>query len=80
MLNPTNIMRQFEELGAIITQLRSENASLKEQIKGYQKQQPVAWVEVIDRDYGPYNFHGVQLLDNGKHELFVKLKEVESNE
>lgn len=31
------------------------------------QQEPVAWVEVIDRHEGPYNFHGKELLDSGKH-------------
>ncbi|MFU4289880.1 hypothetical protein ACM72V_26430 [Pseudomonas aeruginosa] len=36
-----------------------------------EKQEPVAWVEVIDRDYGPYNFHGKRLLPKGKHQLYA---------
>ncbi|MFF6644169.1 hypothetical protein ACET4I_09490 [Pseudomonas aeruginosa] len=31
----------------------------------------MAWVEVIDRDYGPYNFHGKRLLPKGKHQLYA---------
>ncbi|WP_275628971.1 hypothetical protein [Pseudomonas sp. 273] len=34
-------------------------------------QEPVAWVEVIDRDYGPYNFHGKRLLPKGKNQLYA---------
>ena len=36
-----------------------------------EKQEPVAWVEVIDRDYGPYNFHGKRLLPKGKYQLYA---------
>lgn len=36
-----------------------------------EEQEPVAWVEVIDRDYGPYNFHGKRLLPKGKHQLYA---------
>ncbi len=36
-----------------------------------EKQEPVAWVEVIDRDYGLYNFHGKRLLPKGKHQLYA---------
>ncbi|HHK4853797.1 TPA: hypothetical protein ACQT0F_006420 [Pseudomonas aeruginosa] len=36
-----------------------------------ERQEPVAWVEVIDRDYGPYNFHGKRLLPKGKHQLYA---------
>ena len=35
------------------------------------KQEPVAWVEVKDRNEGPYEFHGMQLLDSGKHHLYL---------
>ena len=35
------------------------------------EQKPVAWVDVIDRHEGPYNFNGLELLDSGKHLLFT---------
>ena len=35
------------------------------------EQQPVAWVEVKDRHEGPYQFHGLELLDSGKHNLYA---------
>jgi len=35
------------------------------------EQQPVAWVEVKDRHEGPYEFHGLELLDSGKHNLYA---------
>lgn len=35
------------------------------------EQQPVAWVEVKDRHEGPYEFHGIELLDSGKHNLYA---------
>ncbi|MBF0675547.1 hypothetical protein [Pseudomonas sp.] len=35
------------------------------------EQQPVAWVEVKDRHEGPYEFHGIELLDSGKHYLYA---------
>ena len=37
-------------------------------------QEPVAWVEVVDRHEGPYNFHGKELLDSGKHNLYTTPK------
>lgn len=33
--------------------------------------EPVAWVEVIDTDEGPYNFNGLKLLAMGKHNLYT---------
>ena len=36
-----------------------------------QQAEPVAWVEVIDRDEGPYEFHGQKLLPRGKHSLYL---------
>lgn len=54
----------FLTLTCEITQLKSKLAELE-------KQEPVAWVEVIDRDYGPYNFHGKRLLPKGKHQLYA---------
>jgi len=35
------------------------------------EQRPVAWVEVKDRHEGPYEFHGIELLDSGKHNLYA---------
>jgi hypothetical protein len=34
-------------------------------------QEPVAWVDVKDRHEGPYEFHGMALLDSGKHHLYA---------
>ena len=31
----------------------------------------VAWVDVVDRHEGPYKFHGKELLDSGKHNLYT---------
>lgn len=54
---------------------RDENAKQLEvalaRVAELEKQEPVAWVEVIDRDYGPYNFHGKRLLPKGKHQLYA---------
>lgn len=36
-----------------------------------EKQESVAWVEVIDSHEGPYYFHGKELLDVGKHSLYT---------
>ena len=33
--------------------------------------EPVAWVDVKDRYEGPYEFHGKELLDSGKHLLYT---------
>ena len=33
---------------------------------------PVAWVEVEDRTEGPYEFHGIEYLPRGKHNLYVR--------
>ncbi|WP_457862718.1 hypothetical protein ACT50N_12235 [Pseudomonas aeruginosa] len=46
-------------------------AELEAKLAELEKQEPVAWVEVIDRDYGPYNFHGKRLLPKGKHQLYA---------
>jgi len=35
------------------------------------EQEPVAWVEVKDTNYGPYEFHGKELLPVGKHDLYA---------
>ncbi len=50
----------------IVGELRAEIAMLR----SYESEL-VAWVEVIDRDYGPYNFHGKRLLPKGKHQLYA---------
>ena len=47
-------------------ELRAELDALKAQ-----RGEPVAWVEVKDRHEGPYEFHGVELLDSGKHHLYL---------
>jgi hypothetical protein len=36
-----------------------------------QQQEPVALLEVIDRHEGPYNFHGIKLMDSGRHDLYT---------
>lgn len=33
---------------------------------------PVAWVEVEDRTEGPYEFHGIEYLPRGKHNLYAR--------
>ena len=43
---------------------------------------PVAWVEVIDSQNGPYNFHGQERLAEGRHSLYVappELAELQAN-
>ena len=35
------------------------------------KQEPVAWVEVVDSYEGPYEFHGAALLGIGRHNLYT---------
>ncbi len=49
---------------------RSMFANNGEHIKP-QQAEPVAWVEVLDRDEGPYEFHGQKLLPRGKHSLYL---------
>ena len=49
---------------------RSMFANGGEHIKP-QQAEPVAWVEVLDRDEGPYEFHGQKLLPRGKHSLYL---------
>lgn len=36
-----------------------------------QEVEPVAWVEVTNRCEGPYRFHGVSLMDVGRHNLYT---------
>lgn len=48
-----------------------EAAIIAEARPAQAEQQPVAWVEVKDRHEGPYEFHGIELLDSGKHDLFI---------
>lgn len=51
--------------------------TLERELAAHQRaQQPqsaeaVAWVEVKDRHEGPYDFHGMELMDSGKHYLYT---------
>lgn len=57
-------MNLFEEGADTIDALIAELVALK-------GQKPVAWVDVVDRHYGPYNFNGQELLDSGRHNLYL---------
>jgi hypothetical protein len=35
------------------------------------KQEPVAWVDVKDSYEGPYEFHGINRMEVGKHHLYT---------
>ena len=59
-------LSKVEEECALLAELRKDAAPV---IASEQK--PVAWVDVIDRHEGPYNFNGLELLDSGKHLLFT---------
>ncbi len=39
----------------------------------------VAWVEVKNTHEGPYEFHGIQLLAEGKHHLFTHSQPAEQS-
>ncbi|MGU0912374.1 hypothetical protein ACSESF_05225 [Pseudomonas aeruginosa] len=62
---------QAEQRLADWDEMRKERDAALARVAELEKQEPVAWVEVIDRDYGPYNFHGKRLLPKGKHQLYA---------
>ena len=35
------------------------------------EQEPVAWVDVKDTHRGPYEFHGIDYMPEGKHPLYI---------
>ncbi len=45
----------------------------QQQPRGSQKddQEPVAWVDVKDTHRGPYEFHGIDYMPEGKHPLYI---------
>lgn len=55
----------------MFNRVEQERDAAMARVAELEKQEPVAWVEVIDRDYGPYNFHGKRLLPKGKHQLYA---------
>ena len=61
-----SIMREVEQEATKIGSV--SEMPISDAMKG---QEPVAWVEVIDRHEGPYNFYGKELLDSGKHNLYI---------
>ncbi|HHM4831039.1 TPA: hypothetical protein ACRNI1_002962 [Pseudomonas aeruginosa] len=60
-----------EHVARISEKLKAERDAALARVAEMERQEPVAWVEVIDRDYGPYNFHGKRLLPKGKHQLYA---------
>jgi hypothetical protein len=54
-------------------ELRKQVAALKAVVDAWNnvEQEPVAWVNVIDSDNGPYDFHGLEKLPKGKHHLYT---------
>lgn len=69
-MTDTNKIKKLAKLDEI-DRLRAERDAALARVAELEKQEPVAWVEVIDRDYGPYNFHGKRLLPKGKHQLYA---------
>ncbi|EJB8385973.1 hypothetical protein MW371_005371 [Pseudomonas aeruginosa] len=53
------------------TPLIEQVCRMSQALAELEKQESVAWVEVIDRDYGPYKFYGKRLLPKGKHQLYA---------
>jgi hypothetical protein len=51
--------------------LQAQVDALTEELERLRAQEPVAWVDVKDRHEGPYEFHGMALLDSGKHHLYA---------
>ncbi|HBN9602359.1 TPA: hypothetical protein L3884_004735 [Pseudomonas aeruginosa] len=64
---------QAEQAGQreLLRSVTAERDAALARVAEMERQEPVAWVEVIDRDYGPYNFHGKRLLPKGKHQLYA---------
>lgn len=55
-------------LSLIVPGLR---AALEAAEAARERDTPVAWVEVTNAHEGPYEFHGIELLPEGRHELFL---------
>ncbi|QEM42872.1 hypothetical protein HWC62_gp89 [Pseudomonas phage PA8P1] len=53
------------------TPLIEQVCRMSQALAELEKQESVAWVEVIDRDYGPYKFYGKRLLPKGKYQLYA---------
>ena len=60
-----------EELARLLSQSNRDIRQLYAAPIAQTEQQPVAWVDVKDRHEGPYEFHGIELLDSGKHNLYA---------
>ena len=45
--------------------------SLREALAQKDEQEPVAWVDVKDTHRGPYEFHGIDYMPEGKHPLYI---------
>lgn len=66
------MLRSYEsEWELLLNEHEQQRDAALARVAELEKQEPVAWVEVIDRDYGPYNFHGKRLLPKGKHQLYA---------
>lgn len=64
---PADGMNKLKEFAhALLAELSKDAAPVIASEK-----KPVAWVDIIDRHEGPYNFNGLELLDSGKHLLFT---------
>ncbi|MEI1087904.1 hypothetical protein [Pseudomonas aeruginosa] len=62
---------EIVRLDGLVSGRTAERDAALARVAEMERQEPVAWVEVIDRDYGPYNFHGKRLLPKGKHQLYA---------
>ena len=62
---------QIDEQGGQLAAWRDRAIAAEAELARLRAQEPVAWVDVKDRHEGPYEFHGMALLDSGKHHLYA---------
>lgn len=62
---------EIARLDGLVSGRTAERDAALARVAEMERQEPVAWVEVIDRDYGPYKFYGKRLLPKGKHQLYA---------
>ena len=65
-----NIKDELADQRIISDNWKARAECAQREIDSLKEQEPVAWVDVVDRYEGPYNFEGLELIAKGKHRLY----------
>ena len=70
-LDALETVENSDDGNLFLSTVRSAADACREALAHKDEQEPVAWVDVKDTHQGPYDFHGIDYMSEGKHLLYT---------